>query len=460
MSMFFGMVFNNGVVLGADGRVSAFENGKFAGVLRDDLEKIVKINDSITIMITGDYPESTYLQQAILSKALNKDFTNKEFISLVESELREMRQDIIKRNPNKINEDIFSVCIASCINGKPCLTLIASVTDFTPVIKTNLGDCFIGAGDNTKNDAIQSYFAEVYNKDKDPVNAIDKTITFANSVYPQVGGKNIVCFVQQDKVHYKTEYTYHGQITGGSININNNALVDEHGKATFKDLTIIGGNINIGNGSFKVDSQGNAYLKYADIYGGSIRLGNTTITEQMLNAYGAYLDETSIYDGRVKGGQIEANSITANQIKAGSITANEIKAGTITANEIAANSITAREIMAGSVTAEKMLVDSLSAISANLGTINTGTINSVKINSAEIDSLNLGSTIGRITFLDVMEGDFLSIRTDYLIVDGKNVCQTLNDLQWEVNTGIPNVLDDVERRISALENATPPPTTP
>lgn len=60
----------------------------------------------------------------------------------------------------------------------------------------------------------------------------------------------------------------------------------------------------------------------------------------------------------------------------GAITANKIATDAVTANAIAAGAIVASHIAAGAVVASKINVSSLSAISADLGTITTGTIRS------------------------------------------------------------------------------------
>lgn len=105
---------------------------------------------------------------------------------------------------------------------------------------------------------------------------------------------------------------------------------------------------------------------------------------------------THLVEGAVNGDKIAADSILAEHITAGAITtdklvaqavtgdkiavqtitANNIATNTITATQIAAGAITTSELKAGAVTASKLRVTSLSAISANLGTVTAGVIKS------------------------------------------------------------------------------------
>jgi hypothetical protein len=88
-------------------------------------------------------------------------------------------------------------------------------------------------------------------------------------------------------------------------------------------------------------------------------------------------------------GNIATGTLGANEIAAGSLTADRLAARTITSGYIATGTITANELAATSITADKLNVSSLSAISANLGTVTAGTINGVTINGTTIN----GSTI-------------------------------------------------------------------
>ncbi len=123
------------------------------------------------------------------------------------------------------------------------------------------------------------------------------------------------------------------------------------------------GAVNINNKAV-IDANGNASFAYVDIYGGIIRLGGTEITPSSFYTNCGLLehslmDETCLYLGEINGNQIRANSITANQIAANTITANQISAGAITSSKIAAGAITAVNIASKAITADKIDVDSL-----------------------------------------------------------------------------------------------------
>jgi hypothetical protein len=84
-------------------------------------------------------------------------------------------------------------------------------------------------------------------------------------------------------------------------------------------------------------------------------------------------------------GNIATGTLTANEIAGGTITGDRIAGGTIVGGNIAGNTISAFNIQAGTITADKLNVTSLSAISANLGTVNAGTITGVTINGTTIN---------------------------------------------------------------------------
>jgi hypothetical protein len=67
--------------------------------------------------------------------------------------------------------------------------------------------------------------------------------------------------------------------------------------------------------------------------------------------------------------------IDGDQIKTGAVTAAKIAAGAISANKIVTGAITADKVAAGAITADKISVTSLSAISANFGTITVQRLN-------------------------------------------------------------------------------------
>lgn len=93
-------------------------------------------------------------------------------------------------------------------------------------------------------------------------------------------------------------------------------------------------------------------------------------------------------------GPAGTTEIVGGLIRTGSINADRIQAGTITAAQIAAGTITGGNIAAGTITADRMSVTSLSAISANLGTVTAGTISGNTISGGAISGTTItGTTI-------------------------------------------------------------------
>ena len=147
-----------------------------------------------------------------------------------------------------------------------------------------------------------------------------------------------------------------GTINGGSININNQFIVDPEGNVTIRrgsininngaftvdalgNMSMTRGSISIGGGQFRVDSSGNVDAHFIRIHGGRFQIGNTLVDEShfrtdngdMCAFRRSLMDESCEYLGPITGTQITANSIAADRI-----VANSIGAGQIIANEVAA----------------------------------------------------------------------------------------------------------------------------
>lgn len=127
-----------------------------------------------------------------------------------------------------------------------------------------------------------------------------------------------------------------------------------------------------------------------------------------------------IVAGTITGTKIAAGTITATNISAGTITATQIAGNTITAGNIAAGTITGTEIAASTITAAKLSVTSLSAITADLGTVNAGTVNGVSISGSSISggtiqigtgSMFNGLTVASngVTTVDVIQAGDLNV---------------------------------------------------
>jgi hypothetical protein len=91
--------------------------------------------------------------------------------------------------------------------------------------------------------------------------------------------------------------------------------------------------------------------------------------------------------------RFNAGSISGIKLSDGTITGVKLVAYTIQADNLATNSISSDKIQAGAIIAPKISVSTLSAISANLGTITAGTINAATVNVTNLnaDNLNRGS---------------------------------------------------------------------
>lgn len=83
---------------------------------------------------------------------------------------------------------------------------------------------------------------------------------------------------------------------------------------------------------------------------------------------------TQITDGAVSTPKLAAGAVTANEIAAGAVVAGKIAANAVTATELAAGAVTTAKLVAYAVTADKMSVSTLSAITANLGSVTAGEI--------------------------------------------------------------------------------------
>jgi hypothetical protein len=129
--------------------------------------------------------------------------------------------------------------------------------------------------------------------------------------------------------------------------------IEASGKITGAEF--IGGNINIGSGTFAVDELGNAIANSISIGGGS---GIANFSDA-----GALATKDNVNMGEVLG--------------AGDLAYLDSISGTHIDN----NSISTPKIATGAVDASKINVASLSAISANIGTITTGDLTGVNISA-------------------------------------------------------------------------------
>ncbi|MFA6171959.1 MAG: DNRLRE domain-containing protein [Patescibacteria group bacterium] len=158
--------------------------------------------------------------------------------------------------------------------------------------------------------------------------------------------------------------------------------------------TITGGNIASGT------------IQSGNIASGTISAGNiANLTITAAQIANLTITASQIANQTVTNGQIAQNTITGGatgNLALLAVTADNIAANTITAAKIAAQTITASEIAAGTITSDKITVTSLSALSANMGTITAGTITldaSGHIKSGQTDyNTGNGFFLGHSTF--------------------------------------------------------------
>ena len=86
------------------------------------------------------------------------------------------------------------------------------------------------------------------------------------------------------------------------------------------------------------------------------------------------ITSTKIALDAIQGDVIKAGAITENKLYTGAVTSDKIDSNAVTAAKIASRTITAAEIASGTITSNEITVSSLSALSANIGTVTSGTI--------------------------------------------------------------------------------------
>lgn len=145
---------------------------------------------------------------------------------------------------------------------------------------------------------------------------------------------------------------------------------------------------------------------------GALALLNAVDTAQIINAA---ITELKIASGAVSAaktniaaisastGNLVANSVGSTQISDNAVTSQKIIANAIVAGKIASNAVTAvtieagavttEKIYAGAVTADKITVSTLSAITANIGSVTAGTLTGITVN-VNGDALRVRDTSG------------------------------------------------------------------
>jgi len=162
-----------------------------------------------------------------------------------------------------------------------------------------------------------------------------------------------------------------GTITAASGIIANAAI----GTAQITDLAITGAKIasaTITNANI-ADATINS-AKIANLDAGKITAGILSVNR--LELVGS---TTSLVFALNNSGSLTStvvNTLNGNVLTPRTITADKVVAGAITANEIAASTITGNKIVANTITVDKLSVSSLSAITANLGTVTAGILQS------------------------------------------------------------------------------------
>lgn len=162
--------------------------------------------------------------------------------------------------------------------------------------------------------------------------------------------------------------------------------------------TITAGLISLGNDRFVLDSASRQQRVQDDNNVVRVRLGRLGAGA---NDYGIQVYDSSGNlvlgaDGLgvsvVGTGNLANGAVTGDKIVANAISADKLAVNSVTAAAIVANAITTAALQAGAVTADKIAVASLSAITANLGTITAGVITAAGANAAtNFWNLNTGA---------------------------------------------------------------------
>lgn len=174
----------------------------------------------------------------------------------------------------------------------------------------------------------------------------------------------------------------------------------EWSNVTNADVTRVIDSSLIGDNAVTADKIISGAITTDKISAGAVtteKLISGAVTADKIGAYAVTADK--IQSGSVTTDKLSANAVTAEKLAAESVTADKIISGAITTEKIAANAVTAgkigasavlaENIAAGAVTAGKIKVDSLSAITANVGSLKGGTITGTTLIGGTI----IGSTI-------------------------------------------------------------------
>ncbi|MFJ8086912.1 phage tail spike protein [Lysinibacillus sp. NPDC095746] len=188
--------------------------------------------------------------------------------------------------------------------------------------------------------------------------------------------------------------------------------------STNKGVVIDGDGIKGYNASgqitFQINNSGNAW------FGGRLESATGTLD----NVGGTFIGTLKGVDGVFTGSLQAVNGTFTGSLQAASGTFQGLVTGSLSTETMKTISIDAKQITTGKITADQMEVNSLSAITADLGTVNAGKLNGVSIKTEKdvfIGSvLNIGSHYGnreekRINFGGIT-GGFIWHRNDYLIL--------------------------------------------
>lgn len=235
-------------------------------------------------------------------------------------------------------------------------------------------------------------------------------------------------------------------ITGGSLNINNASKINSDGSANFSNVTITGGSLNIGNAA-KIDSNGNASFSNVAITGGSLNINNAA----KINSDGsAYFSNVSITGGSLSiGGQATINSNGSASFSNVTITGGSLNIGAAKINTDGSVNFTSGKIGgwtlgANSLTGGNVTLNSSGAITGSGWSISAGGLakfSNIDITGGKMkigDNFSVDSS-GKLTAKQVsingeIEGDYLWIKSGGgggLYVSGGYV--SVQNLQCETN---------------------------
>ena len=222
-------------------------------------------------------------------------------------------------------------------------------------------------------------------------------------------------------------------ISGGSININNNFIVDSSGNLTANNATLNG---YLTSGSSISGDQ----ITGGTIEGTTINAGNLTISGQF--QFGDVNISSNDIVGRINNNALDGDKITDGTVsnaKVGNLSADKITTGTLDASNVTIDNLSADSISSGTLSLGSSQFDSTGLVASGTVTIvpsnNNSTIgnynNSLSGNTLNVEnSGSFGSSISATTLYDSDSGSNTNIDFQSSFIDLKPA----NSLELRIGT--------------------------